>query len=90
MLCEKRGGAAICKCSADRIAPRTHLGSKAMVKANIVMQRHLGIMAKARMYCGLRFWTNKMVCGRNMQHQRVINGVAFMQHLVNHDAIIAN
>jgi hypothetical protein len=37
MLCEKRGGAAIRKCSADRIAPRTHLGSKAMVKANIVM-----------------------------------------------------
>ena len=45
-----------------------HFGGKAMVQPCIVMKRNLGMAVESRMNCGLGFWTNEMVGGRNMQH----------------------
>ena len=39
---------------------------------------------------GLRFGADKMVCGWNVEHQRVGDSVGFAQHLINHHAIIAD
>ena len=61
-----------------------------MVKTFIVIQRHLWVIAKGSVNFGLRFWPDEMVSGGNMQHQRMGDGMAFVQHLVDHHAIIAN
>ena len=43
-----------------------HFGCEAMIKALIIMQRHLGVITKAGVNRGLRLWPDKMVRGWNM------------------------
>jgi len=45
---------------------------------------------ESRMNLGLRFGVHEMVGGGDMQHQRMGDRMAFVQHLVDHDAIIAD
>ena len=61
-----------------------------MIKTNIVVQDDFGVLVELGMDCGLRFRPDKMVCSRDVEHQRVGNGVAFIEHRINHDAIISN
>ena len=90
MLGEKGGCPRIRQLSAFGVPTIAHFRSKAMVKTVIAMQRYLVVIAKAGMNCGLRFGSDKMVGGGNMQHQRIGDSMAFVQHLVDHYPIIAN
>ena len=61
-----------------------------MVEPFIIVQSHLWVTAKPCMDRRLRLWTDKMVCSRDMQHEWMGNRMALTEHLINHDAIIAN
>jgi hypothetical protein len=85
-----RLGAAVRQHSPGFIAAVAHFSSKAVVEAWVIMQRHFGMPVQPGVDRGLRLGTDEVIGGGDVEHQRIGDGVALAQHLVDHHPVIAD